>query len=142
MKRKAKAQWRGPGADGAGVLHTTSGVLDGTPYSAYTRFKSEDGLAGTNPEELIAAAHAGCFAMALSFRLSAAGFTADTLDVDATLTMENDGGWSIKSIHLDLKGSVPGVDAEQFAELAQAAKANCPVSKALNCEITLSAELV
>ncbi len=103
-------------------MHTTSGVLDGTPYSAYTRFKSEDGLAGTNPEELIAAAHAGCFAMALSFRLSAAGFTADTLDVNATLTMENDGGLLHKIHPLDLKGSGTGVDAEQFAELAQAAR--------------------
>ncbi|MEX1182711.1 MAG: OsmC family protein [Gemmatimonadota bacterium] len=142
MKRKAQAVWRGPGATGAGTLTTGSGVLEDQPYSAKLRFEDEDGRAGTNPEELIAAAHAGCFAMALSFQLAGAGHTVEKLAVDADLTMEKEaGGWTIRSIHLDLLGSVPGISAEQFESLAQKAKAGCPVSRALAVDISLSARL-
>lgn len=142
MKRTASAVWHGTGADGTGTLSSKSGVLDQTPYSTLSRFKSEDGTAGTNPEELVAAAHAGCFTMALSYRLSAAGFVPDELSTKATLTMENEGGWVIKSILLELQGKVPGVSAEEFQTLAADAKANCPISRLLNCEILLNAELV
>ena len=143
LKRKAQASWTGAAATGAGALTAPGGVLNHTPYSFAARFKSEDGRAGTNPEELIAAAHAGCFTMATSFALNQAGFTADELNTEATLVLETEGGFVIKSVHLDLSGKVPGVTAERFEEIAKAAKANCPVSKALAAiEITLSAKLV
>lgn len=143
MKRRATAVWNGPGQSGSGTLTTGSGTMDGTPYSAAMRFQSEDGKAGTNPEELIAAAHAGCFAMALSFQLAGAGSPADELAVDAVVTVEKEGdGWTIRSSELTLKGKVPGIDTQEFQRLAEAAKAGCPVSRALNVEISLDASLL
>lgn len=143
MKRKATAIWQGNGMDGKGNLTSTSGVLKSTPYSFTTRFKNEDGLAGTNPEELIAAAHGGCFAMALSFGLTNAGFTPEELKVETTVNLEMVvDHFEITGIHLDLTGKVPGISNEKFQELAGAAKANCPVSRALKAvEITLDAKL-
>jgi lipoyl-dependent peroxiredoxin len=144
MKRKATAIWQGNGADGNGSLSSISGVLDKTPYSSTTRFKNEDGLAGTNPEELIAAAHSGCFAMALSYALTGAGFTVTELKVEAAVNLEKIiDHFEITGINLDLTGKVPGITEEKFLELAGAAKVNCPVSRALKAvEITLSAKLV
>lgn len=139
MKRTARAQWNGSGREGSGHLTTQSATLDQTPYSFNTRFG--DGK-GTNPEELIAAAHAGCFTMALSFALGADGFTPDTLSTNATLTMEQqDGGFVITAVHLALEAVVPGIDDAKFQEIAAGAKANCPVSKVLNADITLDARL-
>lgn len=144
FKRTASAVWQGTGAEGTGHLNGPSGVFNNTPYSFKQRFQNEDGTAGTNPEELIAAAHAGCFAMALSFQLSGAGFPPAELNCSATIDMEREeGGWTFKKITLDLKGSVPGIDAEKFQELALAAKAGCPVSRALSAvPIELQATLV
>lgn len=136
MKRTATAVWNGSGKDGKGQMTTQSTTLNKTQYSYKSRF--EEGV-GTNPEELIAAAHAGCFAMKLSFILGGAGFTPDSLDVTSTVTLE-DG--TIKSSALVLKASIPGISAEKFKECADEAKASCPVSKALNMEITLDASLV
>jgi osmotically inducible protein OsmC len=143
MKRKSSALWKGSGLEGIGSLSSTSGVLNNTPYSFNTRFKNEDGNAGTNPEELIAAAHAGCFTMALSFMLDKAGFTATELKTEATVTIEMVvDHFEIKSVHLDLLGDVPGITVEKFIEIAGTAKANCPVSQALKAiEITLTARL-
>jgi osmotically inducible protein OsmC len=139
IKRNATAVWTGAGKDGRGALTTQSGTLSDTPYSFTARFG--DGK-GTNPEELIAAAHAGCFAMALAFQLSGAGNPPDTLQTKADLTMEQEGaGWRIAAITLTLRGKVPGVSREQFLKLAEDAKANCPVSKVLNATITLNATL-
>jgi len=144
FKRTASAVWRGTGAEGSGSLDGPSGVLSGTPYSAKLRFQNEDGKAGTNPEELIAAAHAGCYIMALSFRLSGAGFTPSELRCSATIDMDNSsGGWAFEKITLHLEASVPGIGAEQFMEHAKAAKEGCPVSKALSAvSIELDARLV
>jgi osmotically inducible protein OsmC len=136
MKRTATAVWNGSGKDGKGNLTTQSTTLNKTQYSYKSRF--EEGV-GTNPEELIAAAHSGCFAMKLSFVLGGAGFTPDSLDVTSTVSLE-DG--KITSSHLVLKASIPGISPEKFKECADDAKANCPVSKVLNCEITLDASLV
>ena len=136
MKRTATAVWNGSGKDGSGNLTTQSTTLNKTQYSYKSRF--EEGV-GTNPEELIAAAHSGCFAMKLSFVLGGAGFTADSLDVTSTVALE-DG--KITSSHLVLKAKIPGISAEKLKECADDAKANCPVSKVLNCEITLDASLV
>ena len=143
MKRKSTAVWNGTGAEGKGILTSTSGALKDTPYSFAARFVSEDGKAGTNPEELIAAAHAGCYAMALSFGLTAAGFPPTELKAEATVTVENEGGgFVITSSHLDLVGVVHGITSEKFTELANDAKKNCPVSKALDAiDITLTATL-
>jgi lipoyl-dependent peroxiredoxin len=143
MKRKANATWKGTGLEGSGSLNSTSGVLKDTPYSTASRFKNEDGKNGTNPEELIAAAHSGCFAMALSFGLTAAGFPPTELRVEAAVNIEQvTDHWEIKSVHLDLAGRVPGISEEKFLELAHAAKATCPVSRALRAlEITLAARL-
>ena len=129
--------------EGKGVLSSTSGVLNNTPYSFHTRFISEDGKAGTNPEELIAAAHASCFSMALSFVLGGAGFIPAGLSTEATVTVEKVADhWEIKSSHLDLVGDIPGITEEKFLELAGIAKATCPVSMALKAiEITLTARL-
>jgi osmotically inducible protein OsmC len=139
MKRKASARWQGTGKEGAGTLSTQSGVLTDTPYSFVARFG--DGK-GTNPEELVAAGHAGCFTMALSFMLNGAGFTADAIDTEATLTMEQvNGNWTVTGIHLMTRARVPGIDAGKFAELASNAKANCPISRLLNASITLDAAL-
>lgn len=143
MKRKSAAIWNGTGKEGSGTLTSTSGVLKDTPYSFASRFTSEDGKAGTNPEELIAAAHAGCFSMALSFQLGGAGFTPDELHTEAVVNMENvDGGFVIQRIDLILKAKISGIDEAKFLELANSAKKNCPISKALSSvEITLSASL-
>ncbi len=139
IKRSADAIWHGDLNDGTGTISAPGGVLKNTPYSFKTRFGDEP---GTNPEELIAAAHAGCFTMALSASLQKAGFTANSLTTHADLTMDKvEGGFSILAIHLTTRGSVPGVDAAKFVEIAEGAKANCPVSKVLNCKITLDAEL-
>ncbi|HEX2561816.1 OsmC family protein [Phenylobacterium sp.] len=139
MIRKARAVWRGTGRDGNGDLTTDSGVLSATPYSFKTRFESEP---GTNPEELIAAAHAGCFTMALAFQLQTAGFAADELATEAAVTIEQEaGGFTIKRSALTLRAKVPGVDRAKFEELARTAEKNCPVSKVLNAEITMEFEL-
>lgn len=140
MIRKARAVWRGTGRDGTGDLTTDSGVLSNTPYSYKTRFESER---GTNPEELIAAAHAGCFTMALAFQLQGAGFTPDELSTEAAVTLEPEGqGFKISRSALTLRARAPGVDEAAFLEAARAAEKNCPVSKLLNAEITLDAKLV
>src|SRR5688572_16200409 len=143
LKRRGSAVWNGTGAEGSGKLSTFSGALRDQPYSTAMRFQSEDGRAGTNPEELIAAAHAGCFNMALSFQLTGAGFPPDELSTQAIITMESEGvHWSITAVRLELRGTVPGISAEKFQELAEAAKSGCPVSKVLNAPITLDAQLV
>jgi osmotically inducible protein OsmC len=143
LKRRGSAVWNGTGAEGSGTVSTFSGALKDQPYSTAMRFQSEDGRAGTNPEELIAAAHAACFNMALSFQLSGAGFPPDQLSTQAVLTMEQEGvHWNITAIRLELRGTVPGVSAEKFQELAAAARAGCPVSRVLNADITLDAQLV
>ncbi len=143
MKRKATAIWQGSGLEGKGQLSSMSGLLNNTPYSTAARFMNEDGKAGTNPEELIAAAHAGCFAMALSFALTGAGFVPDELKVNATVTIEKiDDHYEITAIHLDLTAKVPGISEEKFAELSAAAKTGCPVSRALSAvPISLTSKL-
>jgi lipoyl-dependent peroxiredoxin len=135
MIRKASAVWRGTGREGTGDLTTDSGVLSATPYSFKTRFETQP---GTNPEELIAAAHAGCFTMALAFQLQTAGFTPTELRTEAAVHLDQEGqGFRISRSALTLKAQVPGIDAVKFEELARAAEKNCPVSKVLNAEITL-----
>ncbi len=130
--RRSTAVWKGTGKDGTGVITSTSGVLKDTPYSAFARFGSEDGRAATNPEELIAAAHAACFSMALAFQLSNAGLTPDHLTTTANVKIEKrDDGWEVSGIVLDLKGKVPGVTDAQFQELASKAAKGCPISKLL-----------
>ncbi len=139
MIRKAHAVWRGTGRDGTGDLTTDSGVLSSTPYSFKTRFESEP---GTNPEELIAAAHAGCFTMALAFQLQTAGFTPDELKTEAAVSLvQAEGGFRIERSALTLRAKVPGLDKARFDELAGVAEKNCPVSRVLNAEITLDATL-
>ena len=139
MIRKAKAVWRGTGRDGSGGLSTDSGVLAETPYSFKTRFDSEK---GTNPEELIAAAHAGCFTMALAFRLQRAGYTPTELSTEAAVTLEqDDAGFRISRSALTLRAQVPNLDDDAFARMASDAEKNCPVSKILKIEITLDAKL-
>ncbi len=140
MKRHASAVWKGGIKDGKGTISTETGVLSNTQYSFSARF--EDGK-GTNPEELIAAAHAGCFAMALSGQLGAADMTAEQIDVKATVTLEKgEGGFAITAVHLDLEARIPGADADAFKKAANNAKTGCPVSKVLNAEITLDARLI
>lgn len=140
MKRKASAIWRGDLRSGHGTLSTESTVLKQTPYSFATRF--ENG-AGTNPEELIGAAHAGCFSMALSAALTKAGFTAESITTTATVTLENHPrtGWTVTTVHLDTTATAPGIASDHFAEIAQAAKSGCPLSRLLQAEITLDARL-
>jgi lipoyl-dependent peroxiredoxin len=139
MIRKAKAVWRGTGRDGKGNLSTDSGALAETPYSFRTRFENEK---GTNPEELIAAAHAGCFTMALAFQLQTAGFTPTQLTTEAAVTLEQEGkGFRISHSALTLRGEVPNLDEAQFLRLAEDAEKNCPVSRVLRAEITLDAKL-
>jgi len=141
--RRASAQWSGSGSEGLGKLSTFSGALTDRPYSTHARFGDETGKAGTNPEELIAAAHAGCFAMALSFALTNAGHKPESLEVKATLKAESpDVSWSIVQVKLELTGKVPGLDEKKFKELAEQAKKNCPVSRVLNAEIVLDAKLI
>ena len=139
MKSKASAHWQGDLKTGQGKLSSNSGVLKDTPYSFKTRF---EGAPGTNPEELIGAAHAGCFSMALSMILGDAGLTADSIDTDATVTLEEkDGGFAITKIHLDVNARIPGADDAAFQDAAGKAKAGCPVSKVLNAEISMNARL-
>ena len=136
MKRNATAVWNGSVKEGKGTLSTQSTVLSDTQYSFNSRF--ENGV-GTNPEELIAAAHAGCFSMKLAFVLNEAGFTADEINTDCTITL---GDGAITSSHLVLKAKVPGIDKAKFDAAAADAKANCPISKLLNTDITLDATLL
>lgn len=139
MKRKAAAVWTGGIKDGRGTISTASGVLSNTPYSFSTRF--ENG-AGTNPEELIAAAHAGCFSMALSAQLGNAGMTAERISTTATVTLEKSAaGFAITAVHLDVTARVPGADSRAFETAADSAKTGCPVSKVLNASITMDARL-
>lgn len=140
MIRKAAAVWRGTGRDGEGALTTESEVLQATPYSYRTRFESAK---GTNPEELIAAAHAGCFTMALAFQLQSAGFTPTELSTEAAITLTQEGqGFSISRSDLTLRAQIPDIDEAKFQELAHVAELNCPVSKVLRAAITLDAKLV
>jgi osmotically inducible protein OsmC len=139
MQRKASAVWKGGLKDGKGVVSSASGVLSNTPYSFSTRFENTP---GTNPEELIAAAHAACFSMALSAQLGEAKLTASSIETAATLTMEKlDSGWTITAVHLDVIGRVPGADQAAFQKAADNAKSGCPVSKVLKANITMSAKL-
>lgn len=141
MKRQGSAVWQG-GGKGSGELTTPSGALSSQPYSVHLRFESEDGRAGTNPEELIAAAHAGCFSMAAAIQFEQAGHEPERLDTDADLTLEKgDAGWDIRAIHLTLRARIPGMDESEFQSLAEKAKETCPVSKVLNADITLDAAL-
>lgn len=140
MIRKANAVWRGTGRDGNGDLTTESRVLSETPYSFKTRFETQP---GTNPEELIAAAHAGCFTMALAFQLQMAGFTPTELKTEAAVHLDPEGdGFRISRSSLTLHAQVPAIDDAKFEELARAAEKNCPVSKVLNAEISMSFTLV
>lgn len=136
ITRKAEANWTGSGKEGKGTLTTGSSVLNQTQYGYKSRF--EDGK-GTNPEELIGAAHAGCFSMKLAFNLQEAGVTADSIDTEAKVILE-DGG--INEVHLTTKVKAQGLDKDKFQELAEDAKANCPISKLLKAKITFSASLV
>jgi osmotically inducible protein OsmC len=139
MKRKASVVWQGGLKDGRGTISTDSGVLSQTQYSFSTRF--EDGI-GTNPEELIAAAHAGCFSMALSGQLGNAGLTAESINTTAAVTLDKtDAGFTITAVHLDVKARVPGADQQAFETAANNAKAGCPVSRLLKAEITMTAQL-
>jgi osmotically inducible protein OsmC len=139
MKRSASAEWKGGLKDGKGTISTESGVLANTSYSFGTRFESAK---GTNPEELIGAAHAGCFSMALSAQLGEAGMTAERIATTAAVTLEKlDSGFAITAIHLTVKAKIPGADAAKFQTAANNAKAGCPVSKVLNATITMDATL-
>lgn len=139
MKRKASAVWNGGLKDGKGRISTDSGVLRDTAYSFGTRFED---VAGTNPEELVAAAHAACFSMALSGQLGAQGMTAESIRTNATLTMEKlDAGWTVTAIHLDVAAKIPGGDREKFLTAAGNAKTGCPISRLLKAEITMDARL-
>lgn len=141
LKRTSTAVWRGNGPKGTGAISTLSGALKDQPYGFNTRFASEDGKAGTNPEELIAAAHASCFTMAVAFEITKAGQEPTELTTVATVSMDKqDAGWTITGIHLEHQGTVPGITAEQFQGFAESAKKNCPISRALAAvPITLTA---
>lgn len=134
MKRSANATWKGTGKEGKGTMTTKSGILDTDQYSHHTRFG--DGI-GTNPEELVAAAHAGCYSMKLSFVLNAAGFVPDSIGTECTITLENG---AITESHLEVKASVPGIDKTKFEECAAEAKVTCPISKSLNPNINITLE--
>jgi osmotically inducible protein OsmC len=139
MQRKASAVWKGGLKDGKGAISAPGGVLKDTPYSFTTRFENAP---GTNPEELIAAAHAGCFSMALSAQLGGANLTPESISTTVTLSLDKlDSGWSITASHIDVVGKVPGADAATFQKYAEAAEKGCPVSKVLNAKITMSAKL-
>ena len=139
MKRKASAVWRGGLKDGKGTISSESGALKETQYSFSTRF--ENGI-GTNPEELIAAAHAGCFSMAFSAELGKAGITPESIHTTATITMDKtDAGWTVTESHLDVAARVPGVDPAKFTAAANAAKAGCPISRLLKANVTMNARL-
>ena len=139
MQRRASAQWKGGLKDGKGTVSTGSGALKAVAYSFAMRFEDEP---GTNPEELVAAAHAACFTMALSAELGKAGYHPERLDTKATLDFDKmEAGWSVKSIHLDVAAKVPGADPAKFQAAADAAKKTCPISRLLNTTITMSARL-
>jgi osmotically inducible protein OsmC len=139
INRTASAQWKGPLKDGRGTISTQSGALDAYPYGFASRF---EGTKGTNPEELIGAAHAGCFTMALSLMLGEAGFTADEMNTTAQVTLEQDsGGFSITNVALTLRAKIPNIDDAKFQEITAKAKAGCPVSKLLKANVTLDAKL-
>ena len=139
MNRKASAIWQGGLKDGKGTISTESAVLSQTQYSFGTRF--ENGK-GTNPEELVAAAHAGCFSMALSAELGKSEITPASIETSATVTLEKlDAGWTVSKVHLDVKAKIPGADPATFSAAAETAKANCPISKLLNATITMQASL-
>jgi osmotically inducible protein OsmC len=139
MQRKASAVWKGGLKDGKGTVSASSGVLSNTPYSFGTRFEN---AAGTNPEELIAAAHAGCFSMALSGQLGQAGLTPESINTTATLSLDKlEAGWAITAVHLDVTARVPKADDAAFQKAAENAKSGCPVSKVLNAKITMTAKL-
>ncbi|HET6933238.1 MAG TPA: OsmC family protein [Candidatus Angelobacter sp.] len=139
MDRKASAHWSGGLKDGKGTLTAPSGVLTNTPYSFATRFETQP---GTNPEELVAAAHAGCFSMALSAQLGQAGMTAQAIDTTATVTLEKvDGGFGVTRVHLQVRARIPGADRAKFDQAAKNAKEGCPISKLLKADITMDAQL-
>jgi osmotically inducible protein OsmC len=139
MERKASAMWKGGLKDGKGTISAPGGVLKDTQYSFTSRFENGP---GTNPEELIAAAHAACFSMALSAQLGGANLTPESISTNVTLTMEKlDSGWTITASHLDVVGKVPGADAAAFQKYAEAAEKGCPVSKVLNAKISMTAKL-
>jgi osmotically inducible protein OsmC len=139
MQRKASAVWKGGLKDGKGTISAPSGVLKETQYSFSTRFENGQ---GTNPEELIAAAHAGCFSMALSAQLGGANLTPESIATTVTLSLDKlDSGWAITESHIDVVGKVPGADAATFQKYAEAAEKGCPVSKVLNAKITMTAKL-
>ena len=139
MIRKAKAVWHGTGRAGSGQLTSDSGVLEGTPYSFKTRFENEK---GTNPEELIAAAHAACFTMALSAELGKSNVVAETLQTTATVTLDRvDSSWTVTESHLEVSGKVPGASADAFQKAAEAAETGCPISRLLSARITMEAKL-
>jgi lipoyl-dependent peroxiredoxin len=135
MKRSATANWKGSGKEGKGTVTAESGIFSNTPISYHTRFEE---VKGTSPEELVAAAHAGCYSMKLSFVLGAAGFTPDTIDTKCTITLENG---TITESHLEVKASVPGIDDAKFQECIEDARKNCPISKLYNTKITAEAKL-
>ena len=140
MIRKASAVWKGSLKEGEGTISSESGVLSSSPYSFSTRFENTK---GTNPEELIAAAHAGCFTMALSAQLGNAGITPERLETTASLSLDKlDAGWTVTKIHLDVAARIPGVDKAAFDKAAENAKAGCPISRLLKAEITMTARLV
>ena len=145
MKRIAIAVWNGTGLEGSGTMSTPrSGALVDLPYSTKARFENEDGRLGSNPEELIAAAHAGCFNMALSFQLTGAGYPPDQLKTEAALSIEKDPdgtGWTITAVELTLEAKISGIDQATFDEKVNAAKAGCPVSRVLNADVTVNATL-
>jgi osmotically inducible protein OsmC len=139
MIKKAWAVWKGSFKEGGGTMSTETGVLKDAPYGFKSRF---EGGPGTNPEELIGAAHAGCFSMAFSVMLGEAGFTADSIETHADITFEKlADGFTITASHLNVVASIPGIDAAKFAEIANRAKAGCPVSRLLNAKITMDAKL-
>ncbi len=139
MQRKASAVWKGGLKEGKGAMSAPGGVLNQTPYSFTTRFENAP---GTNPEELIAAAHAGCFSMALSAQLGGANLTPESISTSVTLSLDKlDSGWTITESHIDVVGRVPGADAATFQKYAEAAEKGCPVSKVLNAKITMNAKL-
>jgi osmotically inducible protein OsmC len=139
MQRNASAHWSGGLKDGKGTLTAPSGVLKSTPYSFATRFESQP---GTNPEELVAAAHAGCFSMALSAQLGNAGMTAESIDTTATVTLDKvEGGFAVTTVHLQVRVKIPGADKVKFDQAAKNAKEGCPISKLLNAKITMDAQL-
>ncbi len=133
IKRKVEANWKGTAKEGSGQLSSSNNFFDSTPYSFKSRFENEDGKLGTNPEELIAAAHSGCYAMALSVAISKAGHTPDEINAKAEVVLDKEGeGFAIKEIKLTVKGKVSGLSKEEFLEMAEGAKEGCPISKALS----------